>query len=113
MRLPAASFGLTIAAAIFLLVWPVYSTSDGTRTTQATLPAVNGPWAVVPVMLPVLAAALPFLSRRRVLRVAATLLLGGFVMASGFSIGLFYLPAAVTMLMAAWGRAPDRLTGRP
>ena len=81
MRLTAASFGLALAAAIFLLVWPVYSGFDGVRTTQATLLQVNGYWALVPVGFPVV--------------------IGGFSFISGFSVGLFYLPAAVTMLLAA------------
>jgi len=111
MRLPAASLGLAIAAAVFLLVWPAYSGSDGVRTTHATLLAVNGPWAIVPVMFPVLVAVLPFLSRRRALRVVATILLGGFVIISGLSIGLFYLPAAVAMLLAACTKPPAHVRG--
>ena len=54
--LTAASFGLALVAAAFLLVWPVYSGSDGVRTTHATLLQVNGSWVIVPVGFPVIIA---------------------------------------------------------
>jgi hypothetical protein len=100
MRLIAVSFGLAIAAAAFLLVWPIYSGFDGTRTTHATLLQVNGPRVVVPVVFPILILLFPLIFRRRAVRIIATILIGGFVLVSGFSIGVFYLPAAVTMLLA-------------
>lgn len=101
MRLTAASLGLALAAAIFLLVWPVYSGFDGVRTTHATLLQVNGYWALVPVGSPVVIALLPLVFRKQALLIIATVLIGGFSLISGFSIGLFYLPSAVTMLLAA------------
>jgi hypothetical protein len=39
--------------------------------------------------------------RRQWLRIVATIVMGGFVYISGFSIGFFYLPAGVLMLLAA------------
>src|SRR5712691_1161533 len=99
-RLTAVSFGLAMAAAIFLLVWPVYSGSDGNRTTHATLVEVNGLWAMIPVMFPVLTALLPLIFHKQAVQIIATILIGGFALISGFSIGLFYLPAAITMLLA-------------
>jgi hypothetical protein len=100
-RLTAVSFGLAVSAAIFLLVGPAYSGSAGGRTTHATLVEVNGSWVVLPVMFPVLTALVPLIFHKQALRIIATILIGGFAFISGFSIGLFYLPAAITMLLAA------------
>lgn len=99
-RLTAASFGLALAAAIFLLVWPVYSTFDGARTTHATLLQINGLFAIALVGFPVVIALLPLVFRKQAIRIVATVLVGGFSFISGASIGLFYIPAAVTMLAA-------------
>jgi hypothetical protein len=99
-RLTAASFGLAMAAAIYLLVGPVYAGSNGGRPTQATLLQVNGPWAIIPVMFPVLIALTPLVFRKQAVRIAAAIVMGGFALISGFSIGLFYFPAAILMLLA-------------
>jgi hypothetical protein len=99
-RLTAVSFGLAMAAAIFLLVGPAYSGSAGDRTTHATLAEVNGSWIILPVMFPVLTALVPLIFRKQAVRIFATIFMGGFALIGGFSIGLFYLPAAITMLLA-------------
>jgi hypothetical protein len=98
-RLTAASFGLAMAAAIYLLVAPVYSGSDGGRPTHKTLLQVNGPRAVIPVMFPVLIALMPLVFRKQGVRIAAAIVMGGFALIS-FSIGLFYFPSAILMLLA-------------
>ena len=100
-RLTAISFGLAVAAAVFLLVWPVYSGFNGERATHATLLQINGWWAVVPVMFPVVVALVPVVFRRQVARIVAAIVMCAFVLISGFSIGMFYLPAGVLMLLAA------------
>ena len=98
--LTAVSVVLAVAAAIFLLVAPVYSGFDGKQPTHATLIEVNGSWAVMAVMFPVLMALMPLVFRRRAMRIAATIVMLGFALISGFSIGLFYLPACLVALMA-------------
>jgi hypothetical protein len=108
-RLTAVAFALAMAAAIFLLGWPVYSGFDGERTTHATLLQINGGWAVVLVMSPVLAALVPLLFRRQAVRIVAAIVMGGFVFISGFSIGLFYLPAGILMLLAACAEDSARM----
>jgi hypothetical protein len=106
-RLAGVSFGLTVAAAIFLLVWPVYSGSNGNswsngkQITHATLLQVNGPYAIIPVMFPVFTALTALLLRKQWVRIVATILISGFAVIGGFTIGLFYLPAAIPMLLAA------------
>lgn len=89
-----------MAAAIFLLVWPVYSGFDGERPTHSTLLRVNGPWVIVPVMFPVFVAMVPLFVRRQAIRIVATIVMGAFVFVTGFSIGTFYVPAAIAMLLA-------------
>jgi len=100
-RLTAISFSLAMAVAIFLLVWPVYSGFDGERPTHSTLLHVNGAWVIVPVMFPVLVTLVPLVVRKQVVRIIATVVMGAFVLISGFSIGMFYLPAGILMLLAA------------
>jgi hypothetical protein len=63
---------LAVAAAIFLLVWPVYSGFDGSHTRHATLLEVNGEWAIIPVMFPVLIALMPLVFRKQAVRITAT-----------------------------------------
>ncbi|MGA3040262.1 MAG: hypothetical protein ABSF54_05650 [Bryobacteraceae bacterium] len=100
-RLTGVSFGLALAAAIFLLVWPSYSGFNGDQPTHATLLQVNGPYALIPVMFPVLTTLVALLLRRPGVRIVATILIGAFALIGGFTIGLFYLPAAIMMLLAS------------
>jgi hypothetical protein len=83
------------------MVWPVYRGEGSGGVTHATLLQMNGPWVIFPVMFPVLVAALPVVGRRHWLRIAAAIVIGAFAFISGMSIGLFYFPAAVLMLLAA------------
>jgi len=99
-RLAAVSLGLAIAATLFLLVWPVYTGSDGSRTIRTTLIQMNGPWIIVPVMMPVVVALLPVLFRKQAVRISAAVVIGAFSFIA-MSIGLFYMPAAIMMLLAA------------
>ena len=99
-RLTAVSLGLAGAASIFLLVGPVYSSFDGERSTRSTLLQINGVWAVIPVMIPVLIALMPLIFRNQAVRIIAAIVMGAFALVSGFSIGLFYLPAGVLMVAA-------------
>ena len=100
-RLTGVSFALTLSAAIFLLVWPVYSGFNGSRPTHSTLLQVNGPYILIPVMFPSLTALIAFLLREQWARIVAAILIGGFAVIGGFTIGLFYLPAAILMLLAS------------
>jgi hypothetical protein len=100
-RLTAISFGLAAVAAVFLMVWPVYSGFDGRRTTHGTLLEVNGAWVIIPVMVPVVVAFLPVMFRKQAVRIVAAIIMLGFTVIGGFSIGLFYRPASIMMLLAA------------
>jgi hypothetical protein len=97
--LTAISLGLAVAAAVFVLVWPIY-TVHGNQPASATLVEVNGAWAAVPVTFPVVIALVPLMYRKQAVRVVAAILMGGFALIA-MSIGLFYLPSAIVMVLAA------------
>ena len=103
------SLGLAAAAAIFLLVAPVYWGSNG---GSRTLIEENGQWVIVPVMLPVVAAFLPVVFRRQKVRVIATVLLSGFVVIGSFTIGFLYLPAAIVMFLASCSGPSSTIAAR-
>jgi hypothetical protein len=92
---------LALAAAIFLLVWPIYAGFNGSQPTHGTLLQVNGPFVLIPVMFPVLTTLTALLLRKQWVRIAATILISGFAVIGGFTIGLFYLPAALPMQLAS------------
>jgi hypothetical protein len=90
-----------LAAVIYLVLGPpAYSGIHDGRPTHATLIEINGEGVIVPVMFPVLVAALPVVERRHWLRIVAAIVMGGFALIS-FSIGLFYPPAGILMALAA------------
>jgi hypothetical protein len=112
----AAVAALVLAAvpSLLLAFLPVYSSESATATSggavstssgRATLLDVNGPGVLVVLLVPVALATLGLIGsarRRRVLIWVAGGLLLGFALVSGLSIGLFYLPAAVALLLSAW-----------
>src|SRR5688500_13194316 len=111
---------LALAAALVLLLAPFYT---GVQTTavgrpgqnassppvvevrSATLLEVNGPGVLLPLVLPIALPALALTSGqsrfRRPAFIVGALLLAVFCLVSGFSIGLFYVPAALAMAAAA------------
>ena len=113
MRKAKISFALTImTSAVFLFVpvytssvkqWPVSPDSKprGSYFRHGTLASVNGPRAHVMLGIPVMLASLPLLLRSRAVRVVAALLLTGWVVIAAASVGLFYIPSAIMMILAA------------
>ncbi|MCL1870092.1 MAG: hypothetical protein FWF90_06720 [Promicromonosporaceae bacterium] len=107
-----AAVALVLVAGALLATIPVYAgsstaMSDGTTTTvdsNATLFAVNGPAAVLPLVLPLLLAALPLPWRGKawqVTSIVSAAVLWVFCLLAGFTIGLWMVPAAVCALVAA------------
>lgn len=101
---------LSLAAAVLLLVLPCFQMSESksvsvggetsvtTRQCHSLLEATDNA-ALSVLLVPVAVAALYFVSALRRWRVAGTLLivlLGLFVVLTGFSIGLFFAPAALS-----------------
>ena len=99
-RFAAISLGLAMVAAVFLIVWPIYTGYDAGRPTVATLLAVNGRWAVVPVAFPVVIALIAAIHAKRPIRILAAVVMCAFALIA-MSIGLFYMPAAILMVFAA------------
>jgi hypothetical protein len=113
------AFLLALAASVLLLVVPVYNSersstlTDGSRRTQpvtttvsrSTLLQENGPAVLVTLSVPLLVTVVPLLprgtARRGAWRLASALVLTVLCILAGFSIGLFYLPAAVALWVAA------------
>ncbi len=105
-----------------LLVAPTYtrqSESGGVVSTdQLSLWQVEGIGALAVLLVPVLFAIVPLLdrhqprSRRHLLAsLGATLLLAGFVLLTGLSVGLFYLPVVFCELMALGALGMARQAG--
>ena len=121
------ALALALLASAVLLVVPAYTgvrasaavTPGGAagprppEVRRATLLEFNGPGVLgalaVPVVLTGLPVAANWTALRTASRVLAALLLTGFALATGFSVGLFYLPAAGALLAAVlWGAVPER-----
>jgi hypothetical protein len=81
-------------------------TSDGavfseTRTSSETLVESEGPSVLVTLAVPVVPAVVALTVRRRTATKVAAWLTGLFCLVGAMSIGLFYVPAAVTLGLAA------------
>ena len=112
-RAALAAVLLAVGAGLWLVFLPSYQgvsetvSSSGavTRSSDtATLIGENGSWVVFLLCVPVLLAALGSFATIRESRVLAWVLgaaLCGFVLLTGFSIGLLYAPAAFALLLAA------------
>jgi hypothetical protein len=113
MGLAGSAFTLSLAAALFLALWP--ESYQGTSVTtdgrvvedSASLIEENGAQVLVWLLLPVAACLWAFLAslsgstgaKLAMWLMALLLLLFAFV--SILSIGAFYLPAALALLLAA------------
>jgi hypothetical protein len=99
------ALALSLLAVLYLLFFPTYSgvmssqDSTGvvqTTTTSSTILEVNGWSALLPMLFPVVICAATLALRStpgvRLARVIAAVLLMGFAIVAGFSIGLFYIP---------------------
>ena len=108
--LAAISFGLTVAVSRLFLVLPMYSTSssESPSTGQATLLEINGAGALFTLPIPALIALVPVLIPIWWVRIVAGLVLAAFVVVGSPSIGMFYFPSAVAMLLAGLLSAPER-----
>jgi hypothetical protein len=105
---------LAVAAAALLLLQPCAYQGEvvdasGERSTCASLVEVNG-WGVavalaVPVLLTVVGAALSATGRRLWAGIAVGVL-GGFCVLTGFTVGLFFLPACAALLVAVLASRP-------
>ena len=121
-----AALLLAVAAGSWLAFYPgfyqgvsVTSSSSGEvvqRSEQASLLAENGMWALGPLAIPVALTGLGVFGAARSFRAllwSVAVVLFVFSVISAMTIGLFYLPAAIVLLVAAAlcrsSRAPGRV----
>ena len=74
--------------------------------SHATSFAVNGSWVLVVVSVPVLVAFVPVLVRLRPARVVSAVLLWIGCVLGMLSVGMFFVPAAILMTIAAAAPSP-------
>lgn len=110
MRKATVSFLLAVLASVLSLALPLYR--EQTRLQRSgepnslqiwheTLTSVNGPLIYYLLAMPVIFAGVPILLRFRGIRIISAVLLTVCVFIGAASIGLFYLPSAITMILAA------------
>ena len=87
------------AATAVLVVLPFYTGSVNSQMKSATLIEVNGARAILPLMVPIALTVLPLIFPARWVWTVGAILLTVFVLLGAFSIGLFYAPAAVLMIV--------------
>ncbi len=112
------AFALVVVADAVLLLVPTYSSAassssgDSSQATAATTSVettqtmlqVVGPWLLVLLAVPLAAALLPLWARGRawtVLSLVSASVLGVFVLLGALTIGMFFVPALVTAIVAA------------
>ena len=116
-----AAHGLAWGAGLWMALGPVYQGVSGTPTTPgesatyatrytATLVEQNGLWVFWLLLVPIMLSALALLTialtdagqaRRKALLWLPAIVLLAFCAVGIFSIGVFYLPAALALLCAA------------
>ncbi len=96
MRIPGTAFAVALGAAIVLIIAPLYESGK-------TLVEANGTGSLALILVPLAVAALPLLvPAQQRFRTAGTsgvvLVLISFVS----SAGIFFLPAAIALVVAWW-----------
>lgn len=71
-----------------------------TRTYSVSMFQTNGAWLLFVASVPVLLTLVPILVRNRVVKVVSTVLLWVGCILGMFSVGMFFIPAAILMTFA-------------
>lgn len=111
-----------VVASVFLLLGPTVTSQSAqaiggpagseavTSQSQRSLWQTQGGSAAIVLAIPVALTAVPLVSRRRGLAGLAAGILGLFCLMGAASVGIFYLPAAVLLTMAAFSGRPKQFT---
>jgi hypothetical protein len=118
------AFSLAVLASVASLVVPAYTGITRSQApvnreassppqnetpvhpaSHATLSDVNGPGIYFLLAIPVAIAGLPLLFRSQAVRILSAVLIAAWVVAGAASVGLFYIPSAVMMGWAAFGKS--------
>ena len=89
------------------------SGSFSTRSYSESMFQVNGAWVLVVVSVPVLVALIPVLVRHRSARIVSAVLLWIGCVVGMWSVGLFFVPAAILMTIAASRGGPAPIPPMP
>lgn len=101
-RIAATGATLDGVGVLVCLVVPLYAVDDGSGTTdRATLLAVNGPGALVPLGLFLALGLLAWLPRVRMVRVVAALAHAALTVLALATVGIFFVPATILLGIAA------------
>ena len=84
-----------------------------TRSYSDSMFQVNGAWVLVVVSVPVLVALIPVLVRHRRARIVSAVLLWIGCVVGMWSVGMFFVPAAILMTIAASRREPAPIPPMP
>lgn len=113
-RLALASFIVALIAAAIAAFAPLDQVTEGTlgvvRSYRVSLFSEWDVWLLWLLSIPVLVALAGVMVRVRPARVISAILLWGFSMVGMWSIGLFFVPSAMLMTVAAARRAPSVLS---
>jgi hypothetical protein len=113
-RYSSLCLAYTLCASIVFLFAPLgtQESSDAASPERVSLLSLEGWSIVVTLALPVIFALVPVVRRRsphvRTLMTASAVLLSTYVVLGLLSIGIYYLPSAVLMIMAAVRERPPR-----
>ena len=121
-RLTAAAFLLAVIGALIAAFAPLGSAMEGsgspggaivTRSHHVSLFQTDGAWVLVVVAVPVLVALFPVLVRHRAARIVSAVLLWMGCAVGMWSVGVFFLSAAIVMTVAAARREPAPVPPMP
>jgi hypothetical protein len=109
----------TVAASVFLLFGPTYTTtresvaitqdetriSNGVTSSSRSRFEIQGWVALMPLLIPVALSVVPLVGRssrgRQILSLAAAVVLATFCVLLIVSIGMFYIPAVIALIIQA------------
>lgn len=83
------------------------------HTSHVSLFQTEGAWIFIVVSVPVLVALIPMVARHRRARTASAVLLWIGCLVGMWSIGMFFIPAAIAMTVAATRREPEPVPPMP
>jgi hypothetical protein len=101
-RFSLLALAAAVIGALVVLFAPLYtSCGSDTACRGDSAVAVNGGWILVVVSVPVALALLPVVIHHRAVRTVAAILLWACCVIALLSVGIFFVPTAILMTIAA------------
>jgi hypothetical protein len=112
-RFALASFLLAAPAGLFVAFAPLGTTctvqpGGRGRCFGTSIFETDGAWILVLVSVPIVLTLMPVLVRHRAAAIVSTVLLWAYCLVGIASLGLFFVPSAVLMTIAATRPDPER-----